>query len=108
MDLHTLKAFLLGCLVINYLILLGWFAAFVFAHGWMYRLHSRWFHLSEERFDAIHYLGVAVYKIGAPGFPPPAARCTRSRCESANHRRGNAGETRGAPYHRPHWQNQSG
>ncbi|MNC56305.1 hypothetical protein D3C75_1058910 [compost metagenome] len=64
MDLHTLKAFLLGCLVINYLILLGWFAAFVFAHGWMYRLHSRWFHLSEERFDAIHYMGVAVYKIG--------------------------------------------
>jgi len=30
----------------------------------MYRLHSRWFKLSEERFDAIHYQGMAVYKVG--------------------------------------------
>ena len=53
MDLHTLKIFLLWCLAINYLILLWWFAAFVFAHGWMYRLHSRWFRISEERFAVI-------------------------------------------------------
>ena len=64
MDLHTLKTFLLWCLAINYLILLWWFAAFVFAHGWMFRLHSRWFRISEERFDAIHYLGISIYKIG--------------------------------------------
>ncbi len=37
---------------------------FVFAHGWMYRLHSRWFHRSEEHFDGIHYTGMAIYKIG--------------------------------------------
>jgi hypothetical protein len=30
----------------------------------MYRLHSRWFRISEERFDAIHYAGMAAYKIG--------------------------------------------
>jgi hypothetical protein len=51
-------------LVVNYLILLWWFGVFVFAHGWMYRLHSRWFRISEERFDAIHYGGMAAYKIG--------------------------------------------
>jgi hypothetical protein len=30
----------------------------------MYRMHSRWFRISEERFDAIHYAGMAAYKIG--------------------------------------------
>jgi hypothetical protein len=30
----------------------------------MFRLHGRWFRLSEEHFDAIHYAGMAVYKIG--------------------------------------------
>jgi hypothetical protein len=30
----------------------------------MYRLHGRWFRIPEDRFDAIHYAGMAVYKIG--------------------------------------------
>lgn len=30
----------------------------------MFKLHSRWFHMSEERFDGFHYSGMAVYKIG--------------------------------------------
>jgi hypothetical protein len=30
----------------------------------MYRLHGRWFRLSPEQFDAIHYGAMAVYKIG--------------------------------------------
>jgi len=56
--------FLLWCLVINYGVLLAWFLVFRLAHGWLFRLHSRWFRLSEERFDAIHYGGMAGYKIG--------------------------------------------
>jgi hypothetical protein len=64
MNLPFVSEFLLWCLVINYIILLWWFAAFVFAHGWMFRLHSRWFRLSEERFDSMHYTGMAIYKIG--------------------------------------------
>ena len=36
---------------------------FAFAHDWMYRLHSRWFRLSVETFDAIHYAGMAAYKL---------------------------------------------
>lgn len=55
---------LLWCTLINYGVLLLWFLTFRFAHAWMYRLHGRWFGLSEERFDAIHYAGMAVYKIG--------------------------------------------
>ncbi|WP_371827891.1 DUF6868 family protein [Litchfieldella anticariensis] len=28
-----------------------------------HRLHSRWLHFSIERFDALHYGGMAIYKI---------------------------------------------
>ncbi|MGZ5055092.1 MAG: DUF6868 family protein [Methylobacter sp.] len=30
----------------------------------MYWLHNRWFSLSAETFDTIHYVGMALYKIG--------------------------------------------
>ncbi|MCJ1883691.1 hypothetical protein LNN38_02410 [Pseudomonas sp. LA21] len=59
-----LKSFLLYCTLINYVVLLIWFAAFSLAHDRLYRLHSRWFAISVERFDALHYGGMAVYKIG--------------------------------------------
>lgn len=55
--------FLLLCVIINYVFLLIWAGAFIFAHGWMYRLHSRWFKIPVETFDAIHYAGLAIYKI---------------------------------------------
>ena len=64
MTTHEIREFLLWSLAINYVILLVWFSAFVYAHGWMYRLHTRWFKLSVETFDAIHYVGMSVYKIG--------------------------------------------
>ena len=64
MNIDEIKSFLLWCLGINYAILMVWFAAFVSARGWMQALHGRWFRLSPETFDAIHYAGMAVYKIG--------------------------------------------
>ncbi|MFR0691054.1 DUF6868 family protein [Enterobacterales bacterium AE_CKDN230030158-1A_HGKHYDSX7] len=64
MPLQELKPFLLYCTLINYAILLVWFAAFTLAHDFVYRLHSRWFALPVETFDAVHYGGMAVYKIG--------------------------------------------
>jgi hypothetical protein len=64
MTVESTQAFLLWCLVINYAILLLWFLAFRFGHDWMFRLHSRWFRLSRERFDSIHYGCMAVYKLG--------------------------------------------
>lgn len=59
-----LRDILLWCAGINYAVLLVWFGVFVYAHGWMYRLHTRWFSLSVETFDALHYAGMSVYKIG--------------------------------------------
>jgi hypothetical protein len=62
--METLRDVLLWCTVINYGLLLWWFAVFVLAHDWMYRLHGRWFRIPVEQFDAIHYGGMAIYKIG--------------------------------------------
>jgi len=64
MNIQLIQDFLLCCLLVNYGIITVWFLVFRFAHGWLFRLHGRWFHLSEERFDALHYGGMTIYKIG--------------------------------------------
>ena len=64
MTINEIKYVLLWCTGLNYLVLLVWFGVFVFAHDWMYKMHGRWFKLSIEAFDAIHYAGLAIYKIG--------------------------------------------
>lgn len=63
MNLDFPCRFLLWCLAANYTILLVWFFAFVFARDWIYRLHARWFSLQRGTFDAIHYGGMAAYKL---------------------------------------------
>ncbi len=64
MKIELLKNFLLWCTILNYGVILVWFSLFVLAHNWMYSLHGRWFRLTVEQFDAIHYAGMAIYKIG--------------------------------------------
>ena len=64
MSIAIARDVLLWCAVINYGVLLVWFLFFLLAHDWMYRLHGRWFHLSVEQFDALHYAGMALFKIG--------------------------------------------
>lgn len=64
MTLEILPVFLLWSALIHYGILLLWFLIFRFSHDWVYQLHSRWFHLSVEAFDAIHYGAMAIYKVG--------------------------------------------
>jgi hypothetical protein len=34
------------------------------AHLYLSGLHRRWFKIAMETFDAIHYTGLAIYKIG--------------------------------------------
>ena len=64
MTVSEIKEVLLWCLGVNYSVMLVWFGAFVYAHDWMYRLHTRWFKLSVETFDSMHYAGLSIYKIG--------------------------------------------
>ena len=61
---NEIKGVLLWCVGINYGVMLVWFGVFVYAHDWMYRLHTRWFKLSVETFDALHYAGLSIYKMG--------------------------------------------
>jgi hypothetical protein len=63
MTIEILRAFLGWSALINLGLLYGWFLFFISAHDWMYRLHSKWFNLSGERFDSIHYAGMAFFKI---------------------------------------------
>lgn len=54
---------LLACVLIQYAVLVVWVLAFVFAHDALYRLHARWFRISREQFDTIHYLGMAICNV---------------------------------------------
>jgi hypothetical protein len=64
MTTTLLISFLGWSTLINMGILTLWFVTFLLAHDTLYQLHSRWFKLSVERFDSIHYAGMAFYKIG--------------------------------------------
>ena len=64
MTLEIIRDALAWCTVINWAILLWWFLFFSMAHDWMYRFHGKWFKISVEKFDAIHYAGMALFKTG--------------------------------------------
>ena len=64
MSIELTRSFLLWSTIINYGILLVWFLIFTFARDWIRRFHGKWFCLSDEQFDALHYLGMSIYKVG--------------------------------------------
>lgn len=64
MNLDFWFRFLLSSVLINYIILMIWFLAIIFARDWIKQVHEKWFNLSDETFDTIHYGGMAIYKIG--------------------------------------------
>jgi hypothetical protein len=61
-DDRSHRSFLLWCTVIDYAVLLVWFLAFVLAHDWIHAIHSKWFRLSREQLDALHYAGMSIFK----------------------------------------------
>lgn len=64
MDVGQVERMLAWGAAINYVILLVWFGIFALGHDWLYNLHVRWFKLPAACFDAVHYAGMAIYKIG--------------------------------------------
>lgn len=64
MELSEIRAFFAWCSVINIALLLWWVLFLLFAHDFVYRMHTRWFKISVEKFDAIHYSGMALFKVG--------------------------------------------
>jgi len=63
MTVDILRGVLGWCAVINVGLLLWWFLLLAFAHDWVYRMHSKWFKIPLETFNAIHYAGMAFFKI---------------------------------------------
>jgi hypothetical protein len=64
MSMEVACNFLLWATVINYGIMTAWFLVFIFAHDRIQGIHGRWFRLSRDQFDALHYAGMSVFKIG--------------------------------------------
>ena len=63
MSIEMIRHWLLACGLINMAMLLFWVVMFIVAHDWMYKIHSKWFKLPVEKFDSIHYSGMALYKL---------------------------------------------
>ncbi len=63
MTLELVRSTLMWCTVINFGLLIWWFVGFMVARDWMRRLHGKWFKLSDETIDAIHYAGMAIFKL---------------------------------------------
>jgi len=63
MTLETVRAVFAWCSVINMVLLLLWFLIFAIAHDWIHKIHSKWFNLSVEKFDCLHYAGMVIFKI---------------------------------------------
>lgn len=63
MTIDMMREVLGWCCVINMGLLLWWFLFFTLAHDLVYRLHGKWFKLSVEKFDMVHYAGIAFFKI---------------------------------------------
>ena len=55
--------FLGWSLAVNIAMGLAWFGMFSLGHEFMYKAHSRFFKISEERFDSLHYGGMLAYKL---------------------------------------------
>jgi len=65
MTIEIVRAVFAWCSVINIGLLIWWYLFFTLAHDWTYRYHTKWFKtLSVDTFDAMHYAGMALFKIG--------------------------------------------
>lgn len=63
MTLGIIRSALAWCTLIDLGLLMVWFLFFFMAHDWMYRIHSKWYNISVDKFDTIHYAGIAFFKI---------------------------------------------
>ena len=63
MDILLVRHFLGWCALINIGIFAAWVIVFFAAHDWVYSLHGKWFKISVERFDSIHYMLMGFFKL---------------------------------------------
>jgi hypothetical protein len=63
MSIEMIRNWLLVCGLINIGMMMFWAVMFIAAHDWIYKMHTKWFKLSVETFDSIHYAGMAFFKL---------------------------------------------
>ena len=63
MTLEITRAMLGWCAIMNMGILIFWSLFIVCASDWVYGFHSRFVKIERGRFDAIHYGGIAAFKV---------------------------------------------
>jgi hypothetical protein len=59
-----LRHLLAWCTVINYAILMLWFAVFLASRAWITGMHGRLFDVPVEKIKSVNYLLMGVYKLG--------------------------------------------
>ena len=77
MTVETVREVLGWCSAMNFGVLFVWFLGIILARDWIFRIHSKWFALSKEQFDTIHYAGLAFFKMSifVFNFVPYLALC---------------------------------
>ena len=61
--IENLRTLLGWCALINMVLMLVWFLALIVARDFVFKMHTRWFKISDERFDEIHYVMMGYYKM---------------------------------------------
>ncbi len=49
--------------IINFSLLFLWFIIFMFAKDWIYKIYRKWFPISEEKMDIIHFCLMGVFEL---------------------------------------------
>jgi len=64
LTLETVRAAFGWATVMNWAIFFFWFAIYANAKEWIQKYHGKWFELTPQQFDQIHYAGMAMFKLG--------------------------------------------
>jgi len=63
MSIEMLRNLFGVCGLINLGVLFLWFGMMIVARDWIFKMHTKWFKLSPEQFDALHYGGLGLFKL---------------------------------------------
>lgn len=63
MTIELLRELFGWCAVINVALMLWWFLFVTLAPDFIFRIHSKMFHVSKDQLAVIHYVGILIYKL---------------------------------------------
>ncbi len=63
MEIQSLTAFFMWCIIMNGGLLILWIMCCVFAPDWVYRTQSKWFPIPRETFNVVIYSFLGLFKI---------------------------------------------